>query len=324
VITAAAGFPTTVAPILQNGCVPVYVDVELGTYVPTPEAIADAIGPRTRAMFIAHTMGNPFDLDAVQALCRARGLWLIEDNCDALGSTYNGRLTGSFGDMATSSFYPPHHITMGEGGAVLSNSGKLKFLVESFRDWGRDCWCESGKDNTCKKRFDWQLGALPCGYDHKYIYSHLGYNLKPTDIQAAIGLAQLDKLPIFTEARKQNWRQLHEALAPYDEFLILPRATEGSDPSWFGFVLTLREGAPFTRSQMVRFLEERHIHTRMLFGGNLLRQPAFIDRPHRVAGSLENTDAVMDRTFFIGVYPGMTAEMLAYVEESFAGFFRTL
>jgi CDP-6-deoxy-D-xylo-4-hexulose-3-dehydrase len=322
VVTAAAGFPTTVAPILQNGCVPVYVDVELGTYVPTADAVAEAIGTRTRAVFMAHTMGNPFDLEPIRALCRENGLWLIEDNCDALGSTYQGQPTGSFGDLATQSFYPPHHLTMGEGGAVLTSSGKLKLIVESFRDWGRDCWCESGRDNTCKKRFCWQLGDLPSGYDHKYIYSHLGYNLKPLDIQAAIGIEQLAKLPRFTEARKRNWQRLYEALLPYEEFFILPRATEGSDPSWFGFLLTVRSGAPFTRSEIVPFLEQHRIQTRMLFGGNLLRQPAFRDRPRRVVGNLQNTDAVMEHTFFVGVYPGLNSAMLSYIEEVLTTFMR--
>jgi CDP-4-dehydro-6-deoxyglucose reductase, E1 len=322
VITAAAGFPTTVAPILQNGCMPVYVDVELGTYVPSPEAIAEAIGPRTRAIFMAHTMGNPFDLERIQSICREHNLWLIEDNCDALGTTYQGQPTGSFGDMATQSFYPPHHLTMGEGGAVLTNNGKLKLIVESFRDWGRDCWCESGMDNTCKKRFCWQLGDLPHGYDHKYTYSHLGYNLKPLDIQAAIGLEQLGKLAHFTEARKRHWRQLYEVLQPYEEFLLLPRATAGSDPSWFGFLLTLRPQVPFTRSEIINHLEEQRIQTRMLFGGNLLRQPAFNDRPRRIVGDLRNTDTIMEQTFFVGVFPGLSTAMLTHVEEAFTAFFK--
>jgi CDP-6-deoxy-D-xylo-4-hexulose-3-dehydrase len=324
VITTAAGFPTTVAPILQNGCVPVYIDVELGTYVATAGAVAAAIGPKTRAIMMAHTMGNPFDLDSVQALCREHGLWLIEDNCDALGSTYRGRPTGSFGDLSTQSFYPPHHITMGEGGAVLTKSGKLKLLVESFRDWGRDCWCESGKDNTCKQRFNWQLGTLPCGYDHKYIYSHLGYNLKPTDIQAAIGLEQLNKLPAFGAARRANWRRLREALECYEEFFILPEPTPHSDPSWFGLLLTVRDEAPFTRNDVVRFLEERRIQTRMLFGGNLLRQPAFMDRPHRVLGDLRNTDTIMERCLFIGVYPGLQPRAIEYMISSFHAFLHSV
>jgi CDP-6-deoxy-D-xylo-4-hexulose-3-dehydrase len=324
VLTVAAGFPTTVAPIVQHGCVPVFVDVHLETANVMVERLADAIGPKTRAIVIAHTLGNPFDLDGVLDLVRRHDLFFIEDNCDALGSTYGGQRTGTFGHLATQSFYPPHHLTMGEGGAVLTRSGRLKRIAESFRDWGRDCWCPSGKDNTCGKRFGWQLGSLPHGYDHKYIYSHLGYNLKPLDVQAAIGRQQLRKLDAFVAARKANHARLRAALAPYEEFLILPQATPKSEPSWFGFLLTVRPNAPFTRKELVAHLEARQVQTRQLFGGNLLRQPAFQNIEHRVVGDLTNTDTIMTDAFFIGVYPGLTQEMLAYLEEAFADFFRAV
>jgi len=324
VLTVAAGFPTTVAPIIQNGCVPVFVDVDLETGNVLADRLVAGVGPRTRAVMIAHTLGNPYDLDAVMDLVQRHELYLIEDNCDALGATYRGRKTGTFGHLATQSFYPPHHLTMGEGGAVLTSSGRLKRIVESFRDWGRDCWCASGKDNTCNRRFDWQLGQLPRGYDHKYIYSHLGYNLKPLDVQAAIGLQQLRKLDAFVAARRANHARLVAALEPYQDFLILPRATPHSVPSWFGLLLTLRDNSPFTRRQLVNYLEERHIQTRQLFGGNLLRQPAFQNVGCRTVGGLENTDKIMTDSFFIGVYPGLTGDMLAYVEEVFADFFRTV
>jgi len=320
VITVAVAFPTTVNPIVQNRLVPVFVDVELGTYNIDVRYLEEAISPRTKAIMLAHTLGNPFNLDAVLEAARRHDLWLIEDNCDALGSTYKGRLTGTFGDLATVSFYPAHHITMGEGGCVLTNSPKLKTLVESFRDWGRDCWCDPGKENTCGKRFEWQLGELPYGYDHKYIYSHIGYNLKLTDLQAAVGVAQLKKLPQFIEARKRNWRLLYEGLKPLEEFLILPQSTPGSDPSWFGFPITVRPGAPFTRNDLVRHLESRKIATRLLFGGNLIRQPAYQDVPYRVVGELKNTDVVMNNTFWVGVYPGLTEEMIAYVIETVTTF----
>ena len=316
VITVAAGFPTTVAPIVQNGLVPVFVDVTLGTYNANVDQIEAAIGPRTRAIILAHTLGNPFDLDRIAALAEKHDLWLIEDNCDALGSTYRGRPTGSFGDLATFSFYPAHHITMGEGGAVVTDRPRLKVLVESFRDWGRDCWCAPGKADTCGKRFGWQLGDLPQGYDHKYIYSHLGYNLKATDMQAAVGVSQLKKLAGFIATRKRNWRKLRDGLARLEEFLILPEPTLHSDPSWFGFALTVRPGSPVTRNELIAGLDARKIATRLLFGGNLLRQPAFRHVAHRVAGPLSATDVVMTNTFWVGVYPGLTEEMLDYVIES--------
>jgi CDP-6-deoxy-D-xylo-4-hexulose-3-dehydrase len=320
VITVAAGFPTTVNPIILNGLVPVFVDVELGTYNLDVSQLEAAVGPRTRAIIAAHTLGNPFDLDSVSAFAKEHGLWLIEDNCDALGSTYDGKLTGSFGDFGTLSFYPAHHITMGEGGAVLTNRPQLKLLLESFRDWGRDCWCEPGEDDTCGLRFDQQLGSLPRGYDHKYIYTHVGYNLKVTDMQAAVGVAQLAKLPSFVEARRRNWQLLWDGLAPYDDVLLLPQATHRSDPSWFGFPITVREEAPFDRNELVRHLEDRRIATRLLFGGNLTRQPAYEDVEFRSVGELPNSDVVMNRSFWIGVYPGLTEEMIAFVVSEFARF----
>jgi CDP-6-deoxy-D-xylo-4-hexulose-3-dehydrase len=322
VVTAAAGFPTTVAPIVQHGCVPVFLDVRLDTANVMAERLEDAVGPRTRAVMLAHTLGNPFDLDAVLDVVRRHDLYLIEDNCDALGSTYRGRRTGTFGHLATQSFYPPHHLTMGEGGAVLTDSGRLKRIAESFRDWGRDCWCASGKDNTCGKRFGWQLGELPHGYDHKYVYSHLGYNLKPLDVQAAIGRQQLRKLDGFVAARRANHARLLAALRPSEEHLLLAQPTPGSEPSWFGLLLTVRDGAPFTRAELVAHLERHQVQTRQLFGGNLLRQPAFKSVPRRVVGDLVNTDKLMNDAFFIGVYPGLTPAMLTHVEEVFADFFR--
>ncbi len=316
VITLAAGFPTTVNPLVHYGLIPVFVDVLPRTYGADPDVVREAIGPRTRAIMMAHTLGNPFELDAIQELCRRHELYLIEDNCDALGSRYRGRWTGTFGDLATQSFYPPHHITMGEGGAVLTSSGKLKMLVESFRDWGRDCWCAPGKANTCGKRFDWQLGDLPKGYDHKYIYSHRGYNLKPTDLQAAIGLAQLGKLDQFVAARRRHWQVLHDACAPLEEFLELAEPTPHSEPSWFGFALVVKEGAPFTREALVRRLEARQIQTRMLFGGNLLKQPAYRDVPHRIVGELRQTDRVLEQGCWVGVYPGLSAAQLQYLADA--------
>jgi CDP-6-deoxy-D-xylo-4-hexulose-3-dehydrase len=320
VITLAAGFPTTLNPIVQNRLIPVFVDVELGTYDVDVARMEEAVGPNTRAIMIAHTLGNPFNLEAMMALAKRHNLWLIEDNCDALGSRYNGQMTGTFGHVATLSFYPAHHITMGEGGAVLTNSPQLRVLIESFRDWGRDCWCAPGKDNTCGKRFQWELGGLPCGYDHKYIYSHIGYNLKATDMQAAVGLAQLKKLPGFIEARKRNWRRLREALREFEDVLLLPEPTPGSDPSWFGFPITVRPGAPFTRTDITQHLEESKIATRLLFGGDLTQQPAYRDIPHRVVGELRNTQTIMNDTFWIGVYPGLTEPMLDYVIEQFHRF----
>ena len=320
VVTVAAGFPTTVNPIIQNGLLPVFLDVELGTYNVDVAHLAEAIGPRTKAIMLAHTLGNPFALDDVLEVARRYNLWLIEDDCDALGSTYRGRHTGTFGDLATVSFYPAHHITMGEGGAVLTDRPALKKLVESFRDWGRDCWCAPGEANTCGKRFRWQLGELPFGYDHKYTYSHVGYNLKVTDMQAAVGVAQLKKLPAFIEKRKRNWRRLRDGLGSLEEFFILPEATPHSDPSWFGFLLTVRPEAPFTRNDLVRFLERRKIGTRLLFGGNLTRQPAYRHVQYRTVGALENSDLVMNHTFWVGVYPALTEEMLDYVIETIAAF----
>jgi len=322
VITAAAAFPTTVFPLLQYGLTPVFVDVELGTYNPSAERIEEAISPRTRAIVLAHTLGNPFDLDKVLELAHRHDLWVIEDNCDALGSAWRGRRTGTFGDLATASFYPAHHITMGEGGCVLTGQPLLKTIVESFRDWGRDCWCDTGADNTCGKRFAWQLGRLPSGYDHKYIYSHVGYNLKLTDMQAAIGVAQLRKLPGFIEARKRNWQRLRDALGELEDFLLLPRAIENADPSWFGFAVTVREGAPFDRKSLVEFLESRRIATRPLFAGNLTRQPVFQGVNYRVSGDLTNTDTVMYRTFWVGVYSGLTEAMMDYVGDAFRQFVR--
>ncbi len=320
VLTVAAGFPTTVAPIVLNNLIPVYVDVELGTYNADVQQLAAAVGPRTRAIMIAHTLGNPFDLDAVCALAKQHDLWLIEDNCDALGATYDGRLTGTLGDLATTSFYPAHHITMGEGGAVVTDTPQLKVLLESFRDWGRDCWCDPGKENTCGKRFDWQIGELPHGYDHKYSYSHVGYNLKLTDMQAAVGLAQMKKLPGFIAARKQNWARLRAGLSRFEEFFVMPRATPKSDPSWFGFLLSVKPEAPFTRNDIIRHLESKRIATRLMFGGNLIRQPAFSERPHRVAGPLTNSDYIMNRSFWIGVYPGLSESALDYVISTIAEF----
>ena len=318
VITVAAGFPTTVFPLLQYGLVPVFVDVDLGTYNVNPERVAEAVTPRTRGIMLAHTLGNPFDLDRIGELARRHDLWLIEDNCDALGSTWHGRRTGSFGHLATVSFYPAHHITMGEGGCVLTDQPLLQTIVESFRDWGRDCWCDTGADNTCSRRFAGQHGELPAGYDHKYVYTHAGYNLKLTDMQAAIGVAQLHKLPAFIEARKYNWKLLREALAGLEDVLILPSASNDAEPSWFGFAVTLREDAPFSRRELVGYLESRRISTRMLFGGNLTRQPAFAEVNYRVSGELAATDAIMQRTFWVGVYPGLTEAMIGYMAESLA------
>ena len=320
VITVATAFPTTVNPIVQNRCVPVFVDMDPDTYNVDVSQLESARSDRTRAVIFAHTLGNPFDLDAVGAFCRKHDLWLVEDNCDALGATYRGRPTGSFGDVSTFSFYPAHHITMGEGGAVSTDSTRLKRALESFRDWGRDCWCAPGKDNTCGKRFEWQLGKLPEGYDHKYIYSHLGYNLKATDMQAAVGVSQLKKLPGFIAARRRNWQHLREGLARFEEHLVLPRATPHSEPSWFGFLITVKPGAPFTRAEIQRFLDSRKVATRSLFTGNLLRQPAYADLEHRVVGDLARSEAMMMGSFWIGVFPGITAEMLDYVIDAFGEF----
>lgn len=319
VLTVAMGFPTTVNPIIQNRLRPVVVDVELGTYDAMADRLREAVGPKTRAIMMAHTLGNPFDLDTVRELCQEHGLWLIEDSCDALGSTYDGQRTGSFGDTATLSFYPAHHITTGEGGAVLIKSPLVKKQAESFRDWGRDCYCETGHDNTCKKRFQWQLGDLPEGYDHKYIYSHIGYNLKATDMQAALGLSQLDKLDGFVLARKANFEHLKSRLLGVDG-LVLPRATQKSDPSWFGFPITLDDNLPIDREDLLRFLDSRLIGTRLMFAGNIMRQPAYRNVDFRVVGELTNTDVVMRRTFWVGVYPGLTNQMLDYIADSIIEF----
>lgn len=315
VITAAAGFPTTVNPIIQHGMVPVFVDVNMSTYNIDASKLEAAISSKTKAIMVAHTLGNPFDLRAVKQVADQYGLWLIEDTCDAVGARYDGQAVGSFGDLATVSFYPAHHITMGEGGAVLTSNAKLRKITESFRDWGRDCWCKPGKDNTCGRRFDWELGTLPCGYDHKYTYSHIGYNLKITDMQAAIGVAQLAKLPQFVKRRQENFRYLKEALQPLQHLLVLPEATPGSEPSWFGFPITVRENAPLSRNELVQALEAHGIGTRLLFAGNLLRQPAYAQVKHRVAGPLTHTDAIMNRTFWVGIYPGLTEPMLDYVAQ---------
>jgi len=318
----AAGFPTTVAPIIQYGAVPVFVDVSLPTYNIDVTRLDSALSDRTKAVMVAHTLGNPFDLTAVRAFCDRHDLWLIEDNCDALGSRYlyqgSWRYTGTIGHIGTSSFYPPHHMTMGEGGAVYTDDPLLKRLVDSFRDWGRDCWCPSGRDNTCNNRFGQQFGELPFGYDHKYVYSHFGYNLKVTDMQAAIGCDQLEKLPVFIEARKRNWRLLRDGLADLSERFILPEQTENSDPSWFGFLLTIRKGAGFTRDKIVSHLENKGIQTRMLFAGNLIKHPCFDEMRregtgYRIAGDLAITDAIMRDTFWVGVYPGMTEETIRYM-----------
>ena len=316
VITVAAGFPTTVNPIIQNRLTPVFVDVDLQTYNVDVTSLEEAISPRTRAIMIAHTLGNPFDIDAVTSFAREHNLWLVEDNCDALGSTYKGKPTGSFGHVSTCSFYPAHHITTGEGGAVFANDPALKPMIESFREWGRDCWCEPGEDDTCGRRFDRQMGELPYGYDHKYIYDHVGYNLKMTDMQAAVGVAQISKLHGFTEARKRNWNILNEGLKDLDEYFLRPVATANSEPSWFGFPLSIRSEAPFQRGDFVNFLECRNIATRLLFGGNLARQPAYLDVPSRTIGELSNSDFVMNNTLWLGVYPGLTEEMLNYVNDS--------
>ncbi len=321
VLTVAAGFPTTVNPILQNGLKPVFVDVEIGTYDAVAEQLREAVGPRTRAIMMAHTLGNPFDLDTVTELCREHDLWLVEDACDALGSTYRGQRAGSFGDTATVSFYPAHHITTGEGGAVFTKSPLIRRQVESFRDWGRDCYCETGKDDTCGKRFQWQLGDLPEGYDHKYTYSHIGYNLKATDMQAALGVSQLRKIDTFVERRNQNFDLLHKLLDGV-EGLILPRATEHSQPSWFGFPITLEPGYPVDREDLLRHLDAKKIGTRLVFAGNLLRQPAYRGIDARVVGDLRASDVVMTRSFWLGVYPGLTEPMLEYVVEVLTSYLR--
>lgn len=320
VITVAAGFPTTVNPIVQIGAVPVFLDIELGTYNIKVEDLEKAYTEKTKAVMLAHTLGNPFNLEVVKEFTDRHNLWLIEDTCDALGSKYNGQLVGTFGDIATVSFYPAHHITMGEGGAVLTNSLKLERIIRSFRDWGRDCYCKPGMSNTCGMRFNQQFGTLPFGYDHKYVYSHIGYNLKITDMQAAVGVAQLEKLEWFIEKRKYNFKRLKEGLEEFENDLILPKATENSDPSWFGFPITIKEDSKIKRYDLVNYLEKNKIMTRMLFGGNLSRQPAYEDVEYRVVGDLKNTDLVMNNTFFIGVYSGITDEMIDYMLHVFRNF----
>jgi CDP-6-deoxy-D-xylo-4-hexulose-3-dehydrase len=337
VITTACGFPTTLNPILQNQLVPVFVDVNLGDYTAIPERLADAIGPKTKAIMMAHTMGVPFHLGVVIDLVKKHNLWLIEDNCDALGSTYTTiplvgegrgegdmpRLTGTFGHLSTFSFYPAHHITMGEGGCVVTDDDNLARIVQSYRDWGRDCYCAGGENNTCGKRFSRQFGMLPYGYDHKYVYSHIGYNLKVTDMQAAIGCAQLQKLDHFITRRRENFQKLTKIMQPYEDRLILPRATENSDPSWFGYVITVKDTAGFTRNDLTTFLEANRIETRNLFSGNLLCHPAYQNIPHRISGELTNTNFIMNNTFFIGVYPGIDEIKMEYVQKIFDEFFHS-
>lgn len=320
VITTACGFPTTLNPILQSQLIPVFVDVNLGDYTAIPERLTEAVGPKTKAIMMAHTLGVPFDLDAVMDLVKEHDLWLIEDNCDALGSRYRGKLTGTFGHLGTFSFYPAHHITMGEGGCVATDDDDLARIARSIRDWGRDCYCAGGENNTCGRRFNQQFGTLPYGYDHKYVYSHIGYNLKVTDMQAAIGCAQLQKLDQFIARRKENFQKLTQILKPYEDRLILPRATENSEPSWFGYVITVREGAGFSRNDLTTFLETNRIETRNLFSGNLLCHPAYQDIPHRISGDLKNTNIIMNNTFFVGVYPGIDDKRLNHIKAVFDRF----
>jgi len=320
IITLAAGFPTTVTPIVQNGLIPVFVDVELGTYNAKIAEIAKAITGKTKAIFMAHTLGIPFEVDKVRQIADKHNLWLIEDNCDALGAKYKGKYTGTFGHMATLSFYPAHHITTGEGGAVITNDPKLKTIISSFRDWGRDCWCDPGCDNSCGNRFKWQLGKLPYAYDHKYTYSHLGYNLKMTDMQAAIGVAQIKKLASFIKSRRHNWDKLYQIFKPYSRFFILPECPKNAEASPFGFVLTLKDGIPFTREDIVNYLENNGIQTRMVFAGNIIRQSMMDGVKHKVSGNLKNTDKVMTSTFWVGVYPGITDKMMVYIKQKVAEF----
>ena len=320
VITSAVGFPTTVNPIFQNNLVPIFIDSELGTYNPTFESIEKAYTKDTRAIFMAHTLGNPLDLVKIKDFAEDKGLWLIEDNCDALGSTINNQLTGTLGDISTLSFYPAHHITMGEGGAIITNSNSLKLSIDSFRDWGRDCWCKSGHDNTCNKRFDWKLGDLPYGYDHKFTYSNIGYNLKATDLQASIGCAQIEKLDEFIKIRKNNWKKIDTFISNYEKYFIRHKPTKNSDPSWFGYALTVQENKYFSRDELVNHLNEKRIATRLMFGGNLIKQPAYKNMNYIISDDLQNADIVMNSTFWIGVYPGINDKMLDYVFETFDDF----
>lgn len=324
VITTACAFPTTVNPIIQNNLIPVFIDVDIGTYNIQVDKIEGAISKKTKAIFLAHTLGNPFHIDKILEICEKYNLWLIEDNCDALGSKYNEKYTGTFGHIATFSFYPAHHITMGEGGALVTNDNQLRKLIKSFRDWGRDCWCEPGHDNTCGKRFGWQLGSLPFGYDHKYIYSHTGYNLKITDMQAAIGVEQLKKLPSFIKARKKNFILLYEGLKKFDKYFILPKIEPKADPSWFGFPITIRKDAGFAREEIIKYLENNKIATRMLFAGNIVRHPSFKNVNYRIYGNLKNTDFIMNNTFWLGVYPGFTNKIINYILEKFGEFFKKI
>ena len=320
VITVAAGFPTTINPIIQFGAVPVFVDVKIPTYNIDEKAIEEAITPKTKAIMLAHTLGNPFNLKVVKSICEKNNLWLVEDSCDALGSKYEKKMVGTFGDISTLSFYPAHHITMGEGGAVFTNSIKLKMIAQSFRDWGRDCFCEPGEENTCGKRFDWQLGELPKGYDHKYIYSHAGYNMKITDMQAACGLAQIDRLAGFIKSRKNNFKYIYNSLKSHQEYLILPKATENSDPSWFGFPITIREDSPIKRNELLRHLDGKKIGFRLLFSGNVTKQPYMIGKNFRISGNLKNTSTIMNNTFWIGLYPGLTNKQLDFVTDQIKNF----
>jgi len=324
VITVAAGFPTTINPIIQNGLIPVFVDVELSTYNIKVDELEKALSDKTRAIVIAHTLGNTFNLDAVMEFANEHGVFVLEDCCDAVGSTYNGKKVGTFGHLATVSFYPAHHMTMGEGGAVLTNDNELMMIAKSFRDWGRDCYCAPGADNTCGRRFGMQNGKLPLKYDHKYVYSHIGYNLKITDMQAAVGMGQLDKLPLFIQKRKDNFVKIYNELSKYEKFLILPTATKKSDPSWFAFPITVKEDSGFTRNNITAFLEKNLIQTRLLFAGNITKQPAYLDIECRIIGDLNNTDNIMKNSFFIGVYPGINDKQIAHIAMVFKDFFSKL